>query len=103
MSSVQTEDLDLMSSQRNSTYTEAHRKSYIKRRESELIRMKNYYYSNKAAISARRKEKYYERKLLMIEICGGYYSKNEIDESYDSDDAPKCYCGSYECLVCKDN
>ena len=48
-----------------STYTESHRKSHQKRRESELLRFRTYYLNNKERISADRKEKYKQKKLLL--------------------------------------
>ena len=47
-----------------SSYTESHKKSYEKRRATELVRMLNYYNANKERISAMRKEKYRQKKLL---------------------------------------
>lgn len=47
-----------------SSYTASHKKSYEKRRATELVRMLNYYNANKERISAMRKEKYRQKKLL---------------------------------------
>ena len=47
-----------------STYSEAHRKSYLKRRDSEIARMKAYYENNKETIRALRKARYRQKKLL---------------------------------------
>ena len=45
-----------------STYTEAHKKSYKKRRESELLRMKNYYLENAERLKKNRRNRYAEKK-----------------------------------------
>ena len=45
-----------------STYTEAHKKSYEKRRESELLRMKNYYLENAERLKSNRGTRYATKK-----------------------------------------
>ena len=45
-----------------STYTEAHKKSYEKRRESELLRMRNYYLENAERLKKNRRTRYAEKK-----------------------------------------
>jgi hypothetical protein len=51
-----------------STYSESHRKSYLKRRDSEIARMKAYYENNKETIRARRKARYQRQKLAAAAI-----------------------------------
>lgn len=45
-----------------STYTEAHKKSYEKRRVSELQRMKNYYLQNAERLKLNRRRRYAAKK-----------------------------------------
>ena len=45
-----------------STYTEAHKKSYEKRRVSELLRMKEYYLANAERLKLNRRARYAEKK-----------------------------------------
>ena len=45
-----------------STYTESHKKSYEKRRESELQRMKTYYLANAEVLKANRRARYAAKK-----------------------------------------
>lgn len=51
-----------------SSYSESHRKSYLKRRDSEIERMKTYYHANKERINTARKEKYKQKKLTAISL-----------------------------------
>ena len=45
-----------------STYTDAHKKSYEKRRDSELRRMRNYYLENAERLKLNRRTRYAEKK-----------------------------------------
>ena len=45
-----------------STYTEAHKKSYLKRQESEKQRFKVYYAKNAERLKAKRRERYKLKK-----------------------------------------
>lgn len=51
-----------------SSYSESHRKSYLKRRDSEIERMKTYYHTNKERINTVRREKYKQKKLTAISL-----------------------------------
>ena len=48
-----------------STYTESHRKSYLKYQDKNLVRMKIYYELNKEKLKAKRRERYHAKKKLL--------------------------------------
>jgi hypothetical protein len=52
-----------MQSIAKTTYTEAHRKCYLKHHEKNLIRMKSYYQLNKDKLKENRRRRYAEIKL----------------------------------------
>ena len=52
-----------------STYTEAHKKSYLKRQESEKQRFKVYYAKNAERLKAKRRERYKKKNEAGSTIC----------------------------------
>lgn len=72
---------------KTSTYTEFHKKSYHKRRDTELVRMLNYYHNNKERMNAQRKVNYHKKKLERLTAAPNNNISNSDQSSSDSDNS----------------